>query len=112
MALSVARLSFDGTLEPRAGKDAGRLLTRLVRTVDFACRDEDAALLIAFTQTDLRSAHVIARRIAGALKNALLAPTGGHAKTAATLTLATLKACDTLDTLMLRVVGGHMVAAE
>ena len=63
--------------------DGARLLTRLIRNIDFACRDDDGALLIAFTQTDLRSAHVIARRIAGALKNALLAPTGGHAKIAA-----------------------------
>ena len=112
LALSVARLSFDAALDARAGKDAGRLLTRLIRNIDFACRDEDSALLIAFTQTDLRGAHVIARRIAGALKNTLLAPTGAHSKAAATLTLATLSAGDTLDSLMLRVMGGAMVAAE
>ena len=34
----------------------------------FGCRDDDGALLIAFTQTDLRSAHVVARRIAGLIK--------------------------------------------
>ena len=75
-----------------------RLLTRLIRSVDFACRDEDGALLIAFTQTDLRGAHVIARRIAGAVKNTLMAPTGAQAKATAAVTLATLKAGDTLDT--------------
>jgi GGDEF domain-containing protein len=112
MALSVARLSFNGALDPRAGKDAGRLLTRLIRSVDFACRDEDGTLLIAFTQTDLRGAHVIARRIAGAVKNTLMAPNGAQAEATAAVTLATLKAGDTLDTLMLRVMGGHMVAAE
>jgi PleD family two-component response regulator len=99
-------------LDQRAVKDAGRLLTRLIRSVDFACRDEDGALLIAFTQTDLRGAHVIARRIAGAVKNALMAPNSAHAKVTAAVTLATLKTGDTLDTLMLRVMGGHMVAAE
>ena len=112
MALSVARLSFEGPLDSRAGKDAGRLLTRLIRSVDFACRDDDGALLIAFTQTDLRGAHVIARRIASGLKSTLLASNSAHAKIAAAVTLATLKDGDTLDTLMLRVVGGHMVAAE
>jgi len=110
MALSVARLSFDGLLDTRAGKDAGRLLTRLIRSVDFACRDDDGALLIAFTQTDLRGAHVIARRIASALKTTLT--NTAHAKIAAAVTLATLKDGDTLDTLLLRVTGGHMVAAE
>jgi len=112
MALSLARLSFDGLLDPRTGMDGARLLTRLIRNIDFACRDEDGSLLIAFTQTDLRSAHVIARRIAGALKNTLLAPDSGHAQVSANLTLATLKAGDTLDSLLLRVSGGGVVAAE
>lgn len=112
MALSVARLSFDSPLGVRAGKDAARLLTRLIRSVDFACRDDDGALLIAFTQTDLRGAHVIARRIASALKSTLMAPHGAQAKIAAAVTLATLKHGDTLDALMSRVLGRHMVAAE
>jgi hypothetical protein len=109
MALSVARLAFDSATEPHAGREAGRVLTRLIRNIDFACCDDDGALLIAFTQTDLRGAHVIARRFAGALKGALLPPTD---TSTATLTLATLKGEDTLDTLMLRVTGGGMVAAE
>ncbi len=112
MALSLARLSFDGLLDPRTSVDGARLLTRLIRNIDFACRDEDGSLLIAFPQTDLRSAHVIARRIAGALKNTLLAPNSGQAQIAANLTLATLKAGDTLDSLLLRVSGGRVVAAE
>ncbi len=111
-ALSLARFSFDGPLDERAGKDGARLLTRLIRNIDFACRDEDGAILIAFTQTDLRSAHVVARRIAGALKNTMLAPQRGHDKIAANVTLATLKAGDTLDSLMLRVMGSRVVAAE
>ena len=48
-ALSLARFSFDGPLDERAGKDGARLLTRLIRNIDFACHDEDgldgAALL-------------------------------------------------------------------
>jgi GGDEF domain-containing protein len=110
--LSLARLSFDAPRDARIGKDAARLLTRHIRAIDFACRDEDGALLIAFTQTDLRSAHVVARRIAGQIKNALSASQLGRDAIAASLTLATLKADDTLDSLLARVAGGRMVAAE
>src|SRR5450830_1998392 len=59
-ALSVARYSFDGALDQRAGIDGARLVTRLIRNIDFACRDEDGSILVAFTQTDMRSAHVVA----------------------------------------------------
>jgi hypothetical protein len=111
-ALSIARFSFDGPLDERAGMDGARLMTRLIRNIDFACRDQDGSLLIAFTQTDLRSAHVVARRIAGAVKDTMLAPQHGRATVAANVTLATLKAVDTLDSLMLRVMGSQAVAAE
>jgi hypothetical protein len=108
--LSLARFSFDGPLDARAGLDGARLVTRLVRAIDFATRDDDGAILIAFTQTSLRSAHVVARRIAGLLKTTMLTP--HRAKVTANVTLATLKAGDTPDTLMLRVLGSRMVAAE
>ena len=88
-----------------------RLVTRLTRTVDFSTRDDDGAILIAFTQTDLRSAHVVARRIAGLLKTTMTAAPRTQDLTA-NVTLASLKAGDTLDTLMLRVMGSRMVAAE
>ena len=48
-ALSVARYSFDGPLDPRAGMDGARLVTRLIRNIDFACRDDDGSILVAFT---------------------------------------------------------------
>jgi hypothetical protein len=110
--LSLARFCFDGPLDPRAGLDAARLVTRLTRAIDFATRDEDGAILIAFTQTDLRSAHVVARRIAGLLKTTMLAPSHGRGQLTANVTLASLKAGDTPDTLMLRVAGSRLVAAE
>jgi hypothetical protein len=110
--LSLARLSFDGPLDERAGLDGARLVTRLVRAIDFATREQDGSILIAFTQTDLRSAHVVARRIAGLLKTAMLTPHRAHAKVIANVTLATLKAGDTPEGLMHRVLGSHMVAAE
>ncbi len=112
-ALSLARLSFDGPIDERSSLDVARMLTRLTRNIDFATRDTDGEIMIAFTQTDLPSAHVIARRIAAVLKNTILAPHGEYPKIAANLTLATLKAGDTLDSLMRRVMGvGQVVAAE
>jgi hypothetical protein len=111
-ALSLGRFSFDGLLDARASKDGARLVTRLIRNIDFGCRDDDGSLLIAFTQTDLRNAHVVARRIAGVIKNIMLMPQRAGDKVAANVTLATLKAGDTFDSLMLRVMGSQAVAAE
>jgi hypothetical protein len=111
LPLSVARLSFDGARDERTSVDGARLVTRLIRNIDFATREDDGAIIIAFTTTHLQSAHVVARRIAGVLKNAL-APAGPHDRIAANVTLATLKAGDTLDSLMMRVMGSRVVAAE
>lgn len=111
-ALSMARFTFDGSLAPRASRDAARLLTRLVRNIDFAMHDDDGALLVVFTQTNLRSAHVVVRRIAGALKSVMIPVSGPREKLTVNVTLATLKASDTLDSLIQRVMGNQVVAAE
>ena len=111
MPLSVARFSFGKDLDEHASLDAARLMSRLIRNIDFATRDEEGAILVAFTQTDLRNTHVTVRRLAASLKRMILAPQGEEPP-AANVTLATLKAGDTLDTLMMRVVGSRMVAAE
>jgi hypothetical protein len=87
-------------------------MTRLIRNIDFATGEDDGATLVAFTQTDLRSAHVVARRIAANLKNTVGTPARPHDKVTANVTLATLKSGDTLDSLMLRVAGSRVVAAE
>lgn len=108
MSLSLARYSFDGNIGERAALDGARRLTRLTRAVDFACRDDDGAIMVAFTQTNLREAHGIARRIAAELKNAMAAPSA----LTANVTLATRKTGDTLDSLIQRVMGSRMVAAE
>jgi PleD family two-component response regulator len=112
LPLSVARFSFAGVPDARASLDAARLMTRLIRNIDFATRDEEGAILVAFTQTDLRAAHVTARRLAGTLKSSMLTSQRADEPLTANVTLATLKAGDTLDTLMMRVLGSRMVAAE
>ena len=111
-ALSIARFSFEGAPDEHGSLDRARLVTRLIRNIDFATSDDDGAILVVFTQTDLRSAHVVARRIAANLKNTVGAPARPHDKVTANVTLATLKAVDTLDSLMIRVMGSRVVAAE
>jgi GGDEF domain-containing protein len=101
-ALSVARFSFED-VDRRASIDAARLFSRLVRDIDFACRERDGAIIVAFTETDLRSAHVVARRLASALKQTMLSPGGDRNAIKPTITLATLKPTDNLSTLVARV---------
>jgi hypothetical protein len=111
LPLSVARFTFNGELNQRASMGGARLAARFTRNIDFATREDDGAILIAFTQTDLQSAHVVVRRIAGSLKN-MLAPARPEREITANVTLATLKAGDTPDSLMMRVMGSRVVAAE
>jgi hypothetical protein len=85
-------------------------VARLTRAIDFASRDEYGGILVAFTQTDLASAHIVARRIAGVLKNLVVAQRGGAVTV--NVTLATLRADDTLESLMRRMMGREAVAAE
>lgn len=108
-AFSIGRFTFAGKLPSRSSNDAARLVTRLTRETDFACRDDDGAILIGFGNTDLRDAHPIARRIASVLKNSMRAADG---VVDANVTLTTLKADDNLDSLLTRVYGGEVVAAE
>jgi hypothetical protein len=111
LPLSVARFTFNGELNQRASMGGARLAARFTRNIDFATREDDGAILIAFTQTDLQSAHVVVRRIAGSLKN-MMAPARPEREITANVTLATLKAGDTPDSLMMRVMGSRVVAAE
>jgi len=67
-----------------------------------------------FTETDLRAAHVVARRIASVLKKVMLTANARGANSGASsgagtgaepaVTLATLKPSDNIETLIARVV--------
>jgi hypothetical protein len=111
-ALSLARFSFDGVTDRRANMDAARLFSKLLRGIDFACCEPDGSILAAFTETDLRSAHVVARRFATMLRHTMLSPCSDRRTIKPTVTLATLKPTDNLDTLVARVGSCPKVAAE
>src|SRR5579864_8393498 len=104
VGLSMARFSFKGS-DRRSGLDAARLLARLMRQVDFACREADHSIFAVFTETDLRAAHLVARRLASVLKNTTMAPDRKHIGIEAAVTLATLRPTDSVDSLIARVVG-------
>jgi GGDEF domain-containing protein len=111
-ALTIARFSFDDMTDDRCSIDAARLFSRLMRNVDFACRDQDGSIIAAFTETDLRNAHVVARRIAGILRNTMMSPDLDRRTIKPTVTLATLKPTDNLSTLVARVGTYPKVAAS
>jgi hypothetical protein len=96
----------------RAHIDATRLFSRLVRETDFACREQDGSILAAFAGTDLRSAHVLARRIASVLRRTMLSPDGDRRTIKPTITLAALRPRDDLGTLVARIGAYPRVAAE
>lgn len=104
VGLSIARFSFDGS-DRRSGIDAARLLSRLMRQVDFACREADNSIFAVFTDTDLRAAHVVAPRLASILKNSTMAPDRKRVGIEAAVTLATLRPTDSVDSLVARVAG-------
>jgi hypothetical protein len=99
-AMSAARFSFDGA-DQRVRRDAARILGRLMRAADFAALRDDHSIVTAFAETDLREAHVIARRLASVLRHTALGP-GGKSKIDPSVTLATVKPTDTAETVLQR----------
>ena len=104
VGLSIARFSFHGN-DQRLSLDAARLLGRLMRQVDFACREADNSIFAVFTETDLRAAHIVARRLASVLKNTMLTPDAKKGGIDTAVTLATLKPTDSINSLIARIVG-------
>jgi hypothetical protein len=64
----VARFAFDPA-HPRAQLDGGRIISRLMRQMDFGAAHDDGSVVVVFTETDLRSAHSIARRLSSVMRH-------------------------------------------
>ena len=111
-ALSVARFTFEGVADRRAYVDAARLFSRLMRSIDFACQEQDGSILATFAKTDLRSAHLVARRIASELRRAMLSPGRDRRGIRPTITLTARRSTDDVSTLVARLGGHPKVAAE
>jgi hypothetical protein len=66
--LSVARFAFDPT-HARAQLDGARILSRLMRQMDFGAAQDDGSVIVVFAETDLRTAHMIARRLSSVMRH-------------------------------------------
>ncbi|MBR0778142.1 GGDEF domain-containing protein [Bradyrhizobium diazoefficiens] len=66
--LSVARFAFDPG-NPRAQIDAARILSRLMRQMDFGAAQKDGSVIVVFAETDFRTAHMIARRLSAVMRH-------------------------------------------
>jgi hypothetical protein len=66
--LSLARFAFDPT-HARAQLDGARIISRLMRQMDFGAVQEDGSVIVVFAETDLRTAHMIARRLSSVMRH-------------------------------------------
>ncbi len=97
--LSVARFAFDPT-HARAQRDGARIISRLMRKMDFGVAQEDGSVIVAFVETDLRTAHAIARRLSSVMRHT---SHGKHeARSEPVVTLATLLPSDSAGSLLAR----------
>lgn len=91
--------------------DAARILSRLMRRMDFATLDEYGAIVIVFAEADLRNAHAIARRLTSVLRHTMYS-TKGDQRLDPQVTVATLKPGDTASAILRRLHSeGHRVAS-
>jgi hypothetical protein len=66
--LSAARFAFDPN-NARAQFDGARILSRLMRQMDFGAVQEDGSVIVVFVEADLRTAHMIARRLCSVMRH-------------------------------------------
>lgn len=98
-ALSVARFAFDPT-HPRAQVDGARILSRLMRQMDFGAAQDDGSVIAVFAETDLRTAHAIARRLSSVMRHTAHGKRDIRSDPA--VTLATMQPSDTAKSLLAR----------
>ena len=97
--LSVARFGFDPA-HMRAQLDGARILSRLMRQMDFGTLHEDGSIVVVFAETDLRTAHMIARRLSSVMKHTSHGKRDARSEPA--VTLATMLPSDSAKSLLAR----------
>jgi hypothetical protein len=98
--LSVARFSF-GRSHERAQLDGARIASRLMRQMDFGAVQDDGSIIVVFAETDLRNAHMIARRLSSVMKHTIRASRESRAEPE--VSVATLLATDSAKSILARV---------
>jgi hypothetical protein len=97
--LSVARFAFDPA-HPRAQLDGARIISRLMRQMDFGAAQDDGSVIVAFAETDLRTAHMIARRLSSVMRHTTHGKRDSRSEP--TVTLATMLPSDSARSLLAR----------
>jgi GGDEF domain-containing protein len=97
--LSVARFTFDPP-RGRAQRDGGRIISRLMRKMDFGAVHEDGSIIVVFAETDLRTAHSIARRLCSVMRHTSHGK--GKPQSAPAVTVATMQPSDSVRSLLAR----------
>jgi hypothetical protein len=97
--LSVARFAFDPG-HTRAQLDGARILSRLMRQMDFGAVQLDGSVIVVFAETDLRTAHMIARRLSSVMRHTTHGKRDTRSEPA--VTLATMMPSDTAQSLLAR----------
>ena len=95
--LSVARFAFDPQ-SPRAQFDGARIISRLMRKTDFGSARQDGSVIVVFSDTDLRNAHAIARRLSAVMRHTSTGRRG--ARNEPTVTVAALGPKDSAKSLL------------
>jgi hypothetical protein len=98
--LSVARFAFDPADE-RGQLDGARIISRLMRQMDFGALMEGGSIIVAFPETDLRTAHMIARRLSSVMRHTAHGKQDNR-RSEPVVTLATLLASDSAKSLLAR----------
>ena len=97
--LSVARFTFDPP-RGRAQRDGGRIISRLMRKMDFGAVHEDGSIVVVFAETDLRTAHSIARRLSSVMRHTSHGK--GKPQSAPLVTVVTMLPSDSVRSLLAR----------
>jgi hypothetical protein len=97
--LSAARFAFE-IGHPRAQLDGARILSRLMRQMDFGTAEQDGSVIVVFPETDLRTAHMIARRLSSVMRHTTHGKRDPRSEPA--VTLATLLPTDSAKSLLAR----------
>jgi hypothetical protein len=97
--LAVARFAFDSG-HPRAQLDGARIVSRLMRQMDFGTLREDGSVIAVFAEADLRLAHSIARRFSSVMRHTSHGKRDTRAEPE--VTLASLEPSDTVQSLLAR----------
>jgi hypothetical protein len=107
--LSVARFAFDPG-HPRAQFDGARIISRLMRQSDFGVAQGNGSVLVVFSETDLRNAHMIARRLSAVMRHTSHGKRDARAEPI--VTVATLLPNDSAKSLLARLAGDPQRAAS